>query len=210
MADKKQTIQSLSQFEKLQDSNYSFSSCDTCNANCCDGSKLIIYSPILLEDFQRISENFPILFLYGEKGYIRPVVLLTNGKDFCKYLENMKCSIYESRPSVCQIYPLSPHITDEIFIDNACPSVTKEENTNINNDKILEQFNHKNFNNYSDKYVNTQAYFHPYNKKENIDFAIKINGIEFYKFNKDFGQEYIKIHMDSLKHLEDDYFKKIN
>ena len=207
MHNKEQTTSTLSQFENINDNAYSFGSCDTCNANCCDGSKNIIHSPLTLEDFEEVVNFFPILFIYGELGYIRPVILLTNGKDFCKYIKDLKCSIYENRPSVCKVYPLSPHITDEIFIDITCPSVLKEEGFTTKNDKIFKTFNDDSFNNYSDKYINTHSYFSPFNKKENLEFVININGNKFYKFKEDNNQTYIKTHIKSLKHLKDEYFK---
>ena len=197
----------VNRFEKLNDNEYSFTSCETCNAQCCDGSKNTLHSPIILDDFNEVSKHFPILFIYGNLGYIRPVILLTNGKDFCKYIKDMRCSIYKQRPSVCRVYPLSPHVSDEIYIDNSCPSVIKKVGQTTKEDKVYKDFDNEILYTYSDKYINTHYYFEPFNKKENLELAIKINDIEFYKFKEDFGQEYIKTHLSSLEHLETPYFK---
>ncbi len=198
----------MNTFEKLHDNYYSFFSCDTCNAECCDGTKSILHAPIILEDFEEVAKYFPILFIYGELNYIRPVVLLTNGKSFCKYLKDSRCSIYKDRPSPCRVYPLSPHVLDEIYIDVSCPSVVKENGQTTLNDKIFKDFDHEILHNYSDKYIDTHYTFESYNKKENLELVTTINGVEFFKFKLDFDLTHIKTHIKSLIHLDTDYFTK--
>jgi len=197
----------MSDFEKLNKKSYSFSSCDNCEAECCDGSKNILYSQIVLEDFEKIVKYFPILFTIGNRGYLRPVVLLTNGKDFCKYINNFKCSIYENRPSICRIYPFSPCLDDEVYIDNSCPAVTFEDKERVDNIKIIEKFKNPILTDYTNKYIETFSEFKQYNTEENIELAVVINSEKFYKFNKDFNNPYVKLHLQSLLHLNDDYFK---
>ena len=63
-----------SNFEEVDNKTYTFASCETCEANCCDGRKGSVMAPINLEDFEPVSMYFPIAFLLGEMGYIQPVV----------------------------------------------------------------------------------------------------------------------------------------
>lgn len=194
-------------FKKLSNSSYTFSSCDGCEALCCDGSKNILYAQIILSDFEQISKYFPILFIFGELGFAKPVVVLTNGKDFCKYITNNRCTIYEERPSICRVYPLSAHIDNETYIDEFCPGVSWNTNKTVNNEKITKDFDNEILNDYQDKYIQTHNQFEQYRQEENFELVMTINGVKFFKFNKDFDDEYLKIHHESLKHLNSEYFK---
>mgnify|MGYP000748202500 CR=1 FL=1 len=197
----------MNTFDKLNNASYAFSSCNNCEALCCDGSKEILFGQILLEDFAQVAEFFPILFTLSSQGYARPVVLLTNGKDFCKYIQDFKCTIYENRPSVCRVYPISPHVDNETYIDTACPAVSSTSVKPVDNTNIHKQFDNPILENYPDKYSKTVVHFHKYNKKENLDLVIIINGIKFYKFNKSYNSKYLKLHQKSLEHLKHEYFK---
>lgn len=197
----------MKNFVKLSSSSFSFSSCNICDAACCDGTKNILYSQIILKDFKEISDNFPILFIFGEMGFLKPVFILTNGKKFCKYIKKSRCTIYENRPSICRVYPLSANIDDEVYIDCSCPAISNGNRENIDNKEIIKEFDNHILKNYQDKYIDTHLQFDKYNRKDNIDLALIINGVKFYKINKNFDDEYLKIHHKSLKHLNDKYFK---
>ena len=199
----------MSDFNPLKNGSYSFGSCDTCDALCCDGSKEILFAQIILKDIKEITNYFPILFTIGSQGYIRPVVLLTNGKDFCRYINNFKCSIYENRPSICKTYPLSAHVDNEIYIDTTCPAVEQKNEKSIDNKKIYKQFDNHILNNYQDKYIETLSHFDSFNKKENLKLVITINETNFYKFDKKLNSKYVKLHQKSLKHLNDNYYKSL-
>lgn len=197
----------MNNFRNIKSSSHSFSTCDGCASECCDGSKNILFAQILLSDFDQVSKYFPILFTIGTQGYARPVTLLTNGKDFCKYINNFKCTIYVTRPSVCRVYPLSPHIDNEIYIDNSCPAVSSKGGKNIDNTNILTEFDHDILKDYKEKYSETVFHFNDYNQAEHLDLVTTINEIKFYKFNKDFDDNYLKLHQKSLLLLKDEYFK---
>ncbi len=185
---------------------FTFSSCDICESKCCDGRNGTVFSQLLLEDFELVSKRFPIVFLLGDLGFLKPVILLTNGKSYCRYLKDSKCSIYETRPSICRVYPLSPHLTNDIFIDTLCPAVNEKGNILINNGIITQKsFNNEIFDNYKDKYINMHLHFENYNNKENLEVLIEIAGDTFYKFKEDFNDKYLKIHQSSLKNF-DGYF----
>lgn len=193
-------------FENTLNKTYYFSSCDICDAACCKGFNGTVYSQLLLEDFKQIFERFPIVFMKGDLNYIKPVILLTNGIDSCRYLLNNKCTIYEKRPSVCKVYPLSPHLTNVPFIDLLCPAVGNEGEKIISNGSLEKSFEHKVFEDYQNKYINMHFHFEKFNKEENLEFLIEINVNKFYRFKEDFEDEYLKIHLSSLKNF-DKYFK---
>lgn len=193
-------------FENTLDKTFHFSSCDICDAACCKGHHGTIYSQLILEDFNEVFEHFPIVFMIGDLDYLKPVVLLTNGCDKCRYLLNERCSIYEKRPSVCKVYPLSPHLTNIPFIDLSCPAVGEKGEIIIDNGSIKKPFQHKVFKDYQNKYIDMHFHFEKFNKAENLKFLIEIRGNKFYKFKEDFEDEYLKLHLSSLKNL-DKYFK---
>ena len=49
--------------------------------------RLVLFSQILKEEFEEVYKNFPILFIFGSLGFIKPVILLSNGFDSCSYLK---------------------------------------------------------------------------------------------------------------------------
>ncbi len=199
----------MKQFVTTLNQKYTFSSCASCEANCCDGRKGTIYAQIILSDFEGVYENYPILFLFGELGYIKPVILLTNGKDFCRFPEDSKCSIYDKRSSICKNYPLSSHIDNNIYIDTLCPAVNDESENKIeiiNNSTFRENFHDNSLNNYQDKYIEMFEKLSPYGDKKDFSIVKIINGIKFYKCNKDIDNKYMQMHQKSLEHLQNEYF----
>lgn len=194
-------------FQKIENETLYFSSCKECEAHCCNGEMGTLYAQIILEDFEKVYEKFPILFIYGELGYLKPVILLTNGKEFCRYVENNLCSIYEKRPSICKNYPLSAHLDNSIYIDKNCPAVGDKGTTIVEKGKINKQFNNYSFSNYQARYINTHFCFEEINNKNYLQKAITLNNINFYKFIKDFDDKYVNYHLKSLKNLDDYYFK---
>jgi Fe-S-cluster containining protein len=199
---------SLKEFVAVVDRTYNFSSCEGCEANCCDGKKGSIYSQILLDEFELVSKNFPIAFLLGEENLLTPVVLLSSGVEHCKYNKEYKCTIYEHRPAVCRYYPLSPHIFNKTFIDLSCPAVSQNNNDEVIvlNGEVQKKYHHPNLDNYQDKFLATYYEFESYNKLENIELLVTINDKSFYRFKEDFSNKYIDIHLRSMVHF-DKYYK---
>ncbi|RXJ99110.1 zinc/iron-chelating domain-containing protein [Arcobacter sp. CECT 8986] len=193
-------------FEKIKSDTFYFDSCDGCEAKCCDGRYGSLFAQIILEDFKEVSEYFPILFIYGELGYLKPVILLTNGNSLCKYNKDFKCTIYENRPSICRNYPLSAHLDNSIYIDKSCPALQSNNGSKIiENEKILNDFNTYDFNNYQEKYINMHIYFDKFNKEENLKPIIFLNNVMFYSFRNSFDDYYINLQMNSLKNLDKYY-----
>lgn len=191
----------MKEFVLTKDLNFTFGNCKNCNAMCCNGIHGTVYSQIILEEFEKVYKNFPILFIFGELGFVKPVVLLTNGKDFCPYLKEYKCTIYDKRPTVCRTYPLSPNLDNEIYIDLQCPEVNKDSNFIITKNKITPNFSNNIFNNYQDKYINTHFEFENL-KKENFEKLFEIKNISFYKINLNLDSKYVIFHKKSLINLK--------
>lgn len=191
-------------FVEIKEKSFTFSSCDSCDAKCCDGARGSTFAPINLEDFETVSKNFPIAFTIGSLGYVMPVVLLSNGSDFCKYIKNFKCTIYNERPAVCKVYPLSSAITNEIFIDTSCPAVNKAGKSIVNNGSIQEEFFHEKLNANQNKTVGTYLHFSKF-KKEDLEEFFTVNEMSFNRFINNVDDEYIKMHIDSQKHFDEYY-----
>lgn len=190
----------MKEFISTKNEDFTFGDCSNCEAKCCNGRQGTIFSQIILNEFEKVYKNFPILFIYGELGFIKPVVLLTNGKDFCPYLKDFKCTIYEKRPTVCRTYPLSPNLDNDIYIDTLCPEINKSAHFIIKEKKINTHFDNKIFYDYQEKYINTHFEFEKFEKKD-FERIITINQVEFFKFKGTSDSSYIKLHIKSLKNL---------
>lgn len=194
-------------FENITNKTYTFSSCDTCEARCCNGATGSTYAQILIEDFETIAPYFPILFIKGELGFLKPIVLLTNGKEFCPYIKDLKCTIYDNRPSVCRIYPFSANIDNSIYIDMNCPCVNETGIKIVDKGVLHKSFYYKTLDDYQEKYIKTHLHLDPKNSEDKLAFLFKKNAVLFYKFINDFDDEYLKLHRQSLKHLDKEYYK---
>ncbi|MGJ0494527.1 YkgJ family cysteine cluster protein [Aliarcobacter cryaerophilus] len=183
----------MKNFVKLQDKNIKFGDCNNCFAHCCSGIFGSIFSQILKEEFEDVYKNFPILFIFGSLGFVKPVILLSNGFDFCPHLKDFRCKIYENRPKVCRTYPLSPNIDNFIYIDNSCPELNKADNILNFEDEIFE--------NYQEKYINTHFEFKKL-KIEEFEKILSIKGVDFYRFIGDEKSKYLDFHKLSIKLLE--------
>jgi len=196
----------IDSFISSEDKTFSFNGCDACDAKCCNGARGSVYAPITLEDFDSVYQNFAIVFSFGDLGYPKSHILLNDGINYCKYLKNNKCTIYENRPSPCKTYPLSPTIFDEPYIDTGCPSVSEsKENVILENAEIKSQ-NFKNdiFKNYSDIYIKT--HHHLVYLKENGQFKtiIQAKDILFFAYipsETTKEDKYVQMHHQSLIHL---------
>ena len=177
-----------------------FSSCDGCPSRCCDGREGTIFSQLILDDFEIVSKHFPILFTFGEMGYLKANILFSDGKSFCPYIVNNQCSIYSERPSICRVYPLSPNIDNKIYIDDSCPAINSEFGTTIiQNNKINDNFHYKSLDNYKDKFIKTHFYLEKFNIKNNFELVTTIHNIKFYKYLGDIKDDiYMKYHLNSL------------
>ena len=143
---------------------FRFSSCQECEANCCNGKHGTLFAQIILNDFEKIYKYFPILFLKGELGYLKPVVVLTNGKEHCRYEKDFRCTIYENRPSICQVYPLSVNIDDNYYIDFNCPAIKDKGEVIVKDKEVNKSFYNEILDDYKEKYIQTHFEFDNFNK----------------------------------------------
>ena len=192
---------SIKSFFKAKENLY-FTSCDTCPARCCDGKEGSIYAQVILLDFEKIYKNFTILFTFGELGYLKPVVLLSNGKDHCIYIKDYKCTVYEERPSICRVYPLSANLDNIIYYDTNCPAISDMGYPLITNNEVAENFNSEILDDYQYKYVLTHREFEPFNNKEEFELIATINHESFYKYIGTKQSSYMDMHLESLKNLK--------
>jgi Fe-S-cluster containining protein len=161
-----------------------------------------MFSQIVLSDFKKSYQYFPILFIKGELGYIKPVILLSNGSDHCPYIQSFKCSIYENRPTICKAYPLSAHITNDIFYDTTCPGVCEEGFDLYTKGQVSPHFYSEIFDDYQDKYIQTHLEMEKINKTEDFQLIFTLKNNLFYKYIGNEMNPYISMHKESLKHLE--------
>jgi uncharacterized protein len=189
-------------FVDTSNHTFTFSSCEGCPARCCDGREGSVFSELLLEEFESVSKNFPILFTFGDLGFLKANILLSNGKDFCPYIKDHRCTIYEERPYVCRNYPMSATIENKIYIDDSCPAINQEFGQEIvSYAKVVKEFDNGSLHNYQERFLESYKYLQKFNNKELFELIVQINGIKFYRFKEDMNDHYVNLHIKSLDHL---------
>ena len=166
-----------------------FKYCQECD-ECCKNKLL---APLVLEDFEKVYEYFPIVI--AKLDTLRIVMLLSNEK--CPYLKNSKCSIYDKRPPACKIYPYSPWY-GEILLDISCPGIgIKGEKIPLNKEEFLKSpFYDERFENISEKLKNSFLWL----KAHKLKFLTTYKGIKLYTL-KNGKDKFFKMHQKSLTHL---------
>jgi len=151
-----------------------FGGCGDCS-ECCEGKFFL--APLILEDFDKVKNYFEIRAIILDE--IIPVMLLTDGVNSCKYLNNGKCEIYENRPPACKIYPFSPFY-DELFIDLSCKAVGKsgEKLPSTKKEYLKSCFFEERFINFKQKREQTLEYM----KTKKLTFDKEVKGIKLYFF----------------------------
>lgn len=192
-------MKSIGSFVNIKSHDLHFSGCSTCEGDCCNGAKGFAASPLILEDFEAVYQNFPILFsISGQK--LSAYVLLNDGKSYCKYYINQQCSIYLQRPPACKLYPVSPYF-EHIFVDTACPSINQKAGYSVCRDgKLNSAFATKRLEGFVDKLEETHAFFESIHTLENFEHVGNVSGITLFKYIKPSTNRYIQMHIESLKH----------
>jgi Fe-S-cluster containining protein len=192
----------LDTFENIKGKSFCFSDCSICDARCCDGRRGSVHAPILLDDFADVYQHFPIVFTFGERGILWANILLNDGTGYCRFVKDNRCTIHEKRPSICRFYPLSPHLENQIFIDKRCPAVQETGGTPIvDNGKVTPPFQHPLMTDYHTKLVETLKFLIQLNKPDDFELILKINGIAYHSYIGTADNDYIKMHLTSLKNL---------
>ncbi len=190
----------MKNFENIANKSFSFSSCEGCGAKCCSGLYGSNFSQLTLEEFQDVYQHFVILFTFGDMGYLKANLIISKGTQHCTYIKDNVCTIYDTRPNVCRTYPLSPTITNEIFIDESCPALTTGTNM-VKNGIVNISFDNSLFTNYQDKFIDTHFYLEKFNKIEDFEIALDIKGMKFYKYKAKTNDKYMQMHLKSLNLL---------
>ena len=192
-------MRSIGSFVNIKSHDLYFSGCSTCKGNCCNGAKGFAAAPLILDDFEAVYQNFPILFsVSGQK--LSAYVLLNDGKRYCKYYIDQQCSIYLHRPPACKLYPVSPYF-EHIFVDTACPSVNNNAGYSVCRDgKLNSAFATKRLENFVEKLEKTHVFFESINMLEDFEHVGNVSGIALFKYVKSSTNRYIQMHIESLKH----------
>lgn len=191
-------MESIGSFINIKSRDLHFSGCSTCEGDCCNGAKGFAASPLILEDFEAVYQNFPILFSISNHK-LSAYVLLNDGKSYCKYYINQQCSIYLQRPPACKLYPISPYF-EHIFVDTACPSVNQEAGYSVCRDgKLNSAFATKRLEDFVEKLEETHAFFESINILEDFEHVANLSGIALFRYIKPSDNRYIQMHVESLK-----------
>ena len=111
-----------------QNSKLSFLDCSGCDAKCCQSN--LIYAS--LYDIEKTTNLFPLFFMI-QNHKISLVYFFYYGEDnneYCPYLTNNLCSVYENRPYACRTYPFSNKKTD-IYYSTTCPHILENQDSGI-------------------------------------------------------------------------------
>ena len=133
--------------------------------NCRDGKGGFSLSPMILDDFKSVYKRFMILFgIFDNKFKI--VMVLNDGINLCQYSQDNRCQIYQERPPICRLYPLSPYY-DEVFIDTSCIAVNSDVKTIdiVKDGKIHQDFYNDRIHNFKDKLLETEQFIQKLIKK---------------------------------------------
>lgn len=131
-------------------------SCDGCRgkASCCHGmGNSIVLDPY---DIYRILKNLDVRFeaLLGDKielnlvdGIILPNLKMSGKDEACEFLnQNGRCSIHQSRPGICRIFPLGRIYENRSFKYfhqiNECPNTS---NTMVRINKWIDTEDYKKY-----------------------------------------------------------------
>lgn len=180
-------------FKNIKEVNLNFNSCDNCPKTCCKN----ILIPLILEDFELVYKNFPIIFAYISNE-LRVLILLGNDGDKCRYLSESGCTIYEERPPSCKMYPISPFFED-FYVDTACEAVGESGEFLCSKDGFNKSFYHPRVESFTDKYFQTQKFL--LSIENDIEKIGEVKGVEIYKYSGGSQNKYINMHKTSLEKL---------
>lgn len=193
-------MESIGSFVNIKNRDLYFNGCSSCEGTCCNGAKGFAASPLILEDFETVHKNFPILFSVNGEDLV-VYVLLNNGKGHCKYYIDHKCSIYEQRTPACRLYPISPYF-EHILVDTACSAVSYESGKLLCSNGIVQSdFYTKRLENFVAKREATKVFLESIKHVEDFEYIGELLGLPLLKYVKPSDNPYIQMHLESLKHF---------
>lgn len=173
-----------------------FSNCDTCTKSCCDGRRFVL-APLIMDDVEEVYEKFLIAFAFID-GQLRMLMVISNKFSPCMYYKNNQCTIYDTRPPACKLYPYTPYF-EEILIDTQCEAVGEVGIPMVVNGTLLDSFKHKRLENFRDKLDDTQFYL--YNLGHQFRPLIEIEGVMLLEYTGEVDDAFIQMHKTSLAHV---------
>jgi Fe-S-cluster containining protein len=195
-------MKNINTFINIDQHDFYFKGCSSCDGDCCNGAKGFALSPLILEDFEDVYKNFAIVFATIDKQ-LRAFVVLNDGKTHCRYYKENRCSIYEDRTPACRLYPVSPYF-EHILVDTECPSINLDFGTRVSNDAKLEDAFYTNrLDDFSTKLKNSFSFYKSINDIANFEKVGNILGMDILKYTKQNNNRYIQMHKQSLHHLSE-------
>lgn len=78
--------------------------CRECNIQCCRTSPIITIFDIVRIINETSIDNYDWLeFNYKDRKFVK--FLIKKNGEYCIFLKNKLCTIYDSRPTICSVYP---------------------------------------------------------------------------------------------------------
>jgi len=193
-------MESIGSFINIRGHDCYFNGCSSYEGICCNGAKGSAASPLILEDFEAVYKNFPIMFsVNGEELVV--YVLLNDGKGHCKYYIDHKCSIYGQRTPACKLYPISPYF-EHILVDTGCPAISFESGKLLCKNGVLQSdFYTKRLENFVEKREVTKVFLESIKRVEDFEYVGELLGLPLLKYIKQSDNPYIHMHLESLKHF---------
>ena len=165
-------FENIKQFQEIR-----FSTCEGCLNNCCSNGHSIM-TPLILEDIRSIYTYFPIYFAAIDRK-IRLVMLLSGKNISCPYLKDQKCTIYDIRPSMCRLYPITPFY-DEIFLDTSCKAVGEYGSMISAHGVIKDDFYNERLNDFALKFAATESFISKFSYS--LEVVDEIQGISLFDY----------------------------
>lgn len=177
-----------------------FNSCDNCLKNCCS-APMVIFTPLVLDDFEFVYKNFLIQFAYINKE-LRVLMVINRGEGSCKYYIENRCQIYNERPPACRMFPISPYF-DKFYISSDCSALSSNKNLGeliCDTKSISDKFYHPRVENFISKLEKTKEFLKII--EDDLIPSIKISGIQLFNYTGEIeDNKFIKMYKKSLIHL---------
>ena len=195
-------METIGSFLNVKSQDFYFSGCGSCMGTCCNGAEGFALSPLILEDFAEVYQNFAIVFALAHDG-LGAFVVLNDGSGHCRYYKEGMCTIYEQRTPACKLYPLSPYF-DDLLIDTACPSVNLEYGQRISHKgHVAKEFVTKRLENFVHKRQKTQEFLDTIDKQRDLRAIGTILSVPLYIYEGKTQDPFLTMHQESVKYLKE-------
>lgn len=154
--------------------------------------------PLVLDDFEAVHPHFPILF--GEiEQQMRALMLISDGTQPCRYLQQGRCTIHATRPPGCKSYPISP-LDSGMMVDTDCPAVGEKGEFLCGTEGVGDAFSTQRLDQFPEKFQATEQFIDHYLNQ--MTPTTSLLGIPLYTIpNTDNASQYLHWHQQSLQQL---------